>query len=81
MSHARAWAGTERERGHTVQIDKEMVLGLLREQGKEQEAEQARRELPDEVDTERDAGSLQRFGIDPADLLSRFTGGRDIPGL
>jgi len=64
-----------------MQIDKDTVLGLLREQGKDQEAEQARQELPDQVDTERDAGLLQRFGIEPQDLLSRGTGGRDIPGL
>lgn len=64
-----------------MQIDKETVLSLLREQGKDQEAEQARSELPDEVDTDRDAGMLQRFGIQPDELLNRFTGGRDIPGL
>ena len=64
-----------------MQIDKETVLSLLREQGKGEEAEQASRELPDQVDTERDAGLLQRFGIQPEELLGRFTGGRDIPGL
>jgi len=64
-----------------MEIDKDTVLSLLREKGKEQDAERARQELPDKVDTERDAGLLQRFGIDPQELLSRFTGGRDIPGL
>ncbi len=64
-----------------MQIDKETVLGLLREQGKDEQAEEASRELPDQVDTDRDAGLLQRFGIEPQELLSRFTGGRDIPGL
>ncbi len=64
-----------------MQIDKETVLSLLREQGKSKEAEQASRELPDQVDTDRDASLLQRFGIQPEDLIGRFTGGRDIPGL
>ena len=64
-----------------MQIDKETVLGLLREKGKGEEADQASRELPDQVDTDRDAGLLQRFGLQPEELLSRFTGGRDIPGL
>ena len=64
-----------------MQIDKETVLNLLREQGKNQEAEQASRELPDKVDTDRDAGLLERFGVDPQELLSRFTGGGGIPGL
>ncbi len=64
-----------------MQIDKETVLGLLRDQGKTNEAEQAERELPDQVDTERDAGLLERFGVNPQDLVGRFTGGGGIPGL
>lgn len=64
-----------------MQIDKQTVLDLLRERGQQDQAQQAERELPDQVDTDRDAGLLGRFGIDPSDLLSRFTGGRDIPGL
>ena len=64
-----------------MQIDKETVLGFLEERGEQDKAEQARRELPDQVDTERDGDLLSRFGIDPADLLGKFTGGRDIPGL
>ena len=64
-----------------MQIDKQTVLDLLREQGQEDKAAQADQELPDQVDTERDASLLQRFGIDPSDLVSRFTGGSGIPGL
>jgi hypothetical protein len=64
-----------------MEIDKETVLGLLREQGKDEQAERASRELPDRVDTDRDASLLERFGVEPQELLSRFTGGRDIPGL
>jgi hypothetical protein len=64
-----------------VEIDKDTVLGLLRERGQEREAAQAEQELPSTVDTERDAGLLQKFGVDPEELLSRFTGGADIPGL
>ncbi len=64
-----------------MQIDKESVVGLLRERGDDDQAEAASRELPDQVDTERDAGLLERFGIQPDQLLGRFTGGGDIPGL
>jgi hypothetical protein len=64
-----------------MEIDKNTVLDLLRERGQEQEAAQAEQELPSTVDTERDAGLLQKFGVDPEELLSRFTGGADIPGL
>lgn len=64
-----------------MEIDKGQILDMLREQGKSQEAEQAEQELPDRVDTDRDSGMLERFGINPGDLVSRFTGGGDIPGL
>ena len=63
-----------------MQIDRESVLNMLREQGKTDQAQQAEQELPDSVDTERDAGLLERFGINPQDVLSRFGGG-NIPGL
>jgi hypothetical protein len=63
-----------------VEIDKEMVLSLLRERGDQGKADEAARELPDRVDTERDSGLLQRFGVDPGDLLGKIGGG-GIPGL
>ena len=63
-----------------MQIDKETILNLLREQGKTDEAQRAEQELPDQVDTDRDGDLLERFGIDPQDLLGRFGGG-NIPGL
>ncbi len=64
-----------------MQIDKQMVLDLLRERGQNDRVAEAEQELPDQVDTERDAGLLERFGIQPSDLISRFTGGQGIPGL
>ena len=64
-----------------MQIDKETVLNFLREQGQHDQAQQAEQELPDQVDTERDQGLLDRFGINPQDLIGKLTGGRDIPGL
>jgi hypothetical protein len=62
-----------------MEIPKDKVVELLREQGKSDEAEQAGQDLPDQVDPERDSGLLAKFGIDPEDLLSKFGGG--IPGL
>jgi hypothetical protein len=64
-----------------VEIDKDTIISFLRERGREQEATDAESELPAQVDTERDAGLLQKFGIEPKELTSRFTGGTDIPGL
>jgi hypothetical protein len=64
-----------------VQIDKSMILDLLRERGQQDQASQAEQELPDQVDTDQDSGLLQRFGLDPQELLQRFTGGGGMPKL
>jgi hypothetical protein len=63
--------------GHTgrMQIDKNQILELLHSQGQHDEATQADGELPDQVDTDQHAGMLQKFGLNPADLISKFTGG------
>jgi hypothetical protein len=61
-----------------MQFDKSTILDLLRQQGKNDQADQADQELPDQVDTDQHAGLLQRFGLDPNELLGRFAGG--LPG-
>jgi hypothetical protein len=63
-----------------MQIPKQQILDFLRQQGKEDQVGDADQQLPDQVDTDRDAGLLQKFGIDPGDLLSKLGGGK-IPGL
>jgi hypothetical protein len=67
-----------------MQIPKEQILDFLRQQGKEDQVGEADQQLPDQVDTEQHAGLLQKFGIDPGELLSKFGGGAlggKIPGL
>jgi hypothetical protein len=64
-----------------LQLDKNMILDLLRERGQQDQASQADQELPDQVDTDRDAGLLQKFGLDPQELLQKFTGGGGLPKL
>jgi hypothetical protein len=56
-----------------MQDPKDKILELLRSRGDQDKANAAEGELPDQVDTDRDAGLLQKFGIDPSDL-----GGGDI---
>jgi hypothetical protein len=58
---------------------KDKILDMLRQQGKSDQADQAQKELPDQVDTDRDSDLLEQFGISPQDLISKFGGG--IPGL
>jgi hypothetical protein len=58
-----------------MQIPKEKILELLRSRGEDDKASQADGELPDQVDTEQHAGLLQKFGIDPQDLISQLGAG------
>ena len=44
-----------------MQLDKNMILDLLRERGQQDQAQQADQELPDQVDTDQHAGLLQKF--------------------
>ena len=64
-----------------MEIDRDTIVGMLRERGQTQDAEKAEQDLPSKVDPERDAGMLQKFGVDPGELMSRVGGGRDIPGF
>ena len=67
-----------------MQIPKDQILDLIRSRGDDSQAQQAQSELPDQVDTDQHAGLLEKFGINPADLLSKFGGGAlggKIPGL
>jgi hypothetical protein len=64
-----------------MQIDKDTVVNMIRERGDDAKAGQAERELPDQVDTDQHADLLERFGVNPQELMGKFTGGRDIPGL
>lgn len=63
-----------------MEIPKDKILDLLREQGKSDEAEQAKQELPDKVDPERHAGLLDKFGITPQEAISKL-GGSMLGGL
>ncbi len=64
-----------------MEIDKNTIVSMLRERGDDAKAGQAERELPDQVDTDRHADVLERFGVSPQELIGKVTGGRDIPGL
>jgi hypothetical protein len=58
-----------------MNIDKETILNMLRSNGQDADADRAQQDLPDQVDTDQHAGMLQRFGINPADLIAKLTGG------
>ena len=62
-----------------MEIPKDKILDLLREQGKDDQVSQAQQELPDQVDPEKHSDLLQKYGIDPQDVLSKLGG--NVPGL
>ena len=57
-----------------MKFDKDSVLKLLRDRGEHDKADEAARELPDEVDTEKDSNLLGKFGFSPQDLIGKFGG-------
>lgn len=63
-----------------MQITKDKIVEMLRGQGEADKASRAERDLPDEIDLERDQGVLDELGLDPKELLQRF-GGEGIPRL
>lgn len=66
-----------------MKIDRQQVLDMLRNSGDDQKAQEADRELPQTVDTEKreDANLLEKLGIDPSDLVRKFMDGKGIPGF
>ena len=64
-----------------MNIDKDTILNMLRSNGQDADADRAQQDLPDQVDTDQDAGMLQRFGINPADLIAKLTAGGGQGGI
>jgi hypothetical protein len=62
-----------------MEIPKDQILDMIKQHGKGDQVDQADKELPDQVDPERDSGLLEKFGLKPGDVLSKLGGG--IPGL
>jgi hypothetical protein len=51
-----------------MQIPKDQILQFLRSRGDSAQADQADRELPDQVDTDQHAGLLEKLGINLGEL-------------
>jgi DNA-binding protein H-NS len=61
-----------------MQIDKQQILEFLQQQGDQNKKQQADQELPQQVDTDNQQHQnlLQKLGINPQDLISKFAGGK-----
>ncbi|MCE0486401.1 hypothetical protein [Ornithinimicrobium sediminis] len=57
-----------------MQIDKAQIIEFLKSRGEQDKASQADSELPQQVDTERDSGLLEKYGIDPKELMGKLGG-------
>ena len=63
-----------------MEIPKDQILQMLRSRGEDQKADQAQGELPDQVDPEKHSDLLQKFGINPQELLGSLGGAGGIAG-
>jgi DNA-binding protein H-NS len=59
-----------------MQIDKQQIIEFLQQQGRSDQSQQANQELPQQVDTDNSEHQnlLQKYGINPQDLISQFGG-------
>lgn len=66
-----------------MKLDKEQIVGFLKDKGEDQKAKDADKELPKNVDTEKqeDKNLLEKLGIDPMELGKKFMGDKGIPGF
>ena len=55
-------------------IPKDEIMKLIKSRGDQGQADQAQQELPDQVDPEQHGGMLQKFGLDPQELIQKFAG-------
>jgi hypothetical protein len=63
-----------------MKVSKDRIVTLVRETGDADRAAAAERQLPDEIDLERDRGTLEDLGLDPKEVLQKITG-EGIPKL
>ncbi|MDQ6880251.1 MAG: hypothetical protein M3082_21610 [Candidatus Dormibacteraeota bacterium] len=63
-----------------MQVDKQSVIEMIRQQGGDQRASEAAEELPDQIDHEQHAELLHKYGINPQDLASSPGDSHDAGG-
>jgi hypothetical protein len=58
-----------------LEVAREQVLEFVRGRGGEERIARAEQELPERIDTDRDAELLTGLGVDLLEVLSQFNGG------
>ena len=58
-----------------MKLDKQELVRVLRTEGDNDTADKVESGLPDEIDTDRDAGALEGLGLDRTQLMAKLAGG------
>lgn len=58
-----------------VEIDRQELVRVLRTEGDNDTADRVEGQLPDRIDTERDADALAAVGLDRTQLMAKLAGG------
>ena len=58
-----------------MKLDKQELVRVLRTEGDNDTADKVEASLPDEIDTDRDAGALEAVGLDHTQLMAKLAGG------
>ena len=58
-----------------MKIAKQELVRMLRTEGDNDTADKADSQLPDEIDTDGDAGQLESIGLDRSTLQAKLAGG------
>ena len=58
-----------------VELDKEELVRVLRTEGDNDTADRVEAQLPDRIDTDRDADALAAVGLDRTQLMNKLAGG------
>jgi hypothetical protein len=62
-----------------MEFDKDTIVNFIKDDmGDKETGERAREELSDRLDTDEDAGLLERFGVNPSELMGKLG---DLPGV
>jgi hypothetical protein len=58
-----------------MEIDRQHLIDLLREKGKDQHVQHVIDQLPEKIDHEKHAQQLEKLGIDPGELVQKAARG------
>lgn len=58
-----------------MELDRQELVRVLRTEGDNDTADRVESELPDRIDTDRDADALAGLGLDRTQLMAKLAGG------